>query len=108
MKKNRLTYLIATGCLAFVCSTSSFSGLLSRTYVFEPKKPKLVPNPVFWRLDTRCIISTKDAENKLIGTMKKKSSMNIRGTSLKGSYSVDKYSLSGFGDAYNRMNTLCE
>jgi invasion protein IalB len=50
--------------------------------------------------------SKQDA--KIVAAMKKKSNVNIRGTSLKGSYAVDKYSLSGFGDAYNRMNTLCE
>jgi invasion protein IalB len=50
--------------------------------------------------------SKQDA--KMIAAMKKKNNINIRGTSLKGSYSVDKYSLAGFGDAYNRMNTLCE
>jgi hypothetical protein len=46
-------------------------------------------------------------DKQIIESMKKKSSMLVRGTSLKGSYAVDKYSLAGFSAAFDRMNTLC-
>ena len=49
--------------------------------------------------------SIKDSE--MIKTMKKKNFMNVRGTSVKGTYSIDKYSLSGFTAAYDRMKSLC-
>lgn len=46
-------------------------------------------------------------DNKMINLMKKKNNMNVRGTSIKGTYSIDKYSLSGFTAAYKRMQKLC-
>lgn len=47
-------------------------------------------------------------DNKMINMMKKKNDMTVRGTSLKGTYSIDKYSLSGFTAAYNRMTNICK
>lgn len=52
--------------------------------------------------------SDSQQDNKMVASMKKKGSMEVRGTSAKGSYSVDKYSLSGFTAAYNRMKELCK
>ncbi|MCE3232002.1 MAG: uncharacterized protein K0R98_259 [Rickettsiaceae bacterium] len=46
-------------------------------------------------------------DNKIIEFMRKKNSMSVRGTSLKGTYAVDKYSLAGFGAAFDRMNDIC-
>ncbi len=45
---------------------------------------------------------------QIVDTIKKKGDMEVRGTSGKGTYSVDKYSLSGFSAAYKRMNELCD
>ena len=51
--------------------------------------------------------SDSDQDSKMINFMKAKSNMTVRGTSLKGTYSIDRYSLSGFTAAYNRMKQLC-
>jgi hypothetical protein len=46
-------------------------------------------------------------DKEMIDTMIKKSEMDVRGTSVKGTYSVDRYSLAGFGSAYKHMQSLC-
>ncbi len=53
---------------------------------------------------------TKDAriDKDLISEIKHKAFMNVKGTSNKGTYSVDRYSLSGFSAAYDRMKELCK
>lgn len=50
--------------------------------------------------------SQKDKE--IIETIKKRGNMTVKGTSVKGTYSVDKYSLMGFSSAYSRMKELCK
>ena len=50
---------------------------------------------------------TKADDKTVINNMKAGSSMTVRGTSQKGTYSVDKYSLSGFTAAYKHMEELC-
>ncbi len=47
-------------------------------------------------------------DQQIINEMKIKSSMTIKGSSLRGTYSVDRYSLKGFNSAYNQMKTLCK
>lgn len=47
-------------------------------------------------------------DNKMIAAMKKGKSIKVRGTSLKGTYSIDTYSLSGITAAFNRMHELCK
>jgi hypothetical protein len=47
-------------------------------------------------------------DSRMIEMIKKKSTMDVRGESLKGTYAVDRYSLAGFSDAYSRMDKLCE
>lgn len=47
-------------------------------------------------------------DNEIITTMKKQNSMRVKGSSAKDSYSVDKYSLNGFNDAYNHMKETCK
>lgn len=42
-----------------------------------------------------------------VSKMKKGSKMQVKGTSTKGTYSVDTYSLSGFTAAYDKMRSLC-
>lgn len=49
-----------------------------------------------------------DADKNIISAMKKGSNMTVRGTSWKGTYSVDKYSLNGITAAFDHMNSLCE
>lgn len=51
---------------------------------------------------------TRKDDNDIAQNMKKGNTMSVRGTSTKGTYSLDKYSLSGFTAAYNRMFTLCQ
>ena len=42
-----------------------------------------------------------------VDKMKKGIKMTVKGTSKKGTYSIDTYSLSGFTAAYNKMRGLC-
>lgn len=50
--------------------------------------------------------SKQDAQ--IIDTMKKKGTIEVRGTSSLGSYSIDQYSLKGFTAAFNRVQELCK
>ena len=50
---------------------------------------------------------TDQYDKKAINRMKKGHKLVVKGTSQKGTYSVDTYSLSGFTKAYNRINSLC-
>lgn len=61
---------------------ASAQGMASRSYEFPPNKPTAVDNPVFWELSVKCKMNTPDAENLLIGKMKKKSG-KINGVKLK-------------------------
>lgn len=44
----------------------------------------------------------------LVDALKKGSEITIRGTSRRGTWSEDTYSLTGFSDAYQRMKALCK
>lgn len=46
-------------------------------------------------------------DKQIVSAMKAGSKLNVKGTSTKGTYSQDSYSLSGFTAAYNRMKALC-
>jgi len=50
---------------------------------------------------------TNKYDKKAIEKMKKGIKMKVKGTSKKGTYSIDTYSLSGFTSAYNKMRSLC-
>ena len=50
---------------------------------------------------------TEKYDKIAIEKMKKGLKMKIKGTSTKGTYSVDTYSLSGFTAAYDKMRSLC-
>lgn len=78
----QIARITAAGCLLLSLINPAHSGLFSRTYVFEPSKPKLVPNPLFWHLDTRCTIDAKEPSVKLTGVMKKKAGA-LNGKALK-------------------------
>ena len=51
---------------------------------------------------------SEDADRALIDAMKRGSEMTVRGTSAKGTYSVDTYSLLGFTAAYQAMTGACK
>jgi invasion protein IalB len=50
---------------------------------------------------------SQDADQALINAMKRGSNMTVRGTSLKGTYSLDTYSLLGFTAGYEAMVNAC-
>jgi hypothetical protein len=50
--------------------------------------------------------ATQDA--LLVDALKKRAEITIRGTSRRGTWSEDTYSLAGFSDAYQRMKSLCK
>jgi hypothetical protein len=47
-------------------------------------------------------------DKDMIERMKAKSTMTVKGTSVKNTYSIDSYSLSGFTSAFKRMKELCQ
>lgn len=53
-----------------------------------------------WAYDTK-------QDQEMIAAMKKGSNIKIRGTSTKGTYSEDSYSLSGFSKAYDKIKSVC-
>lgn len=50
----------------------------------------------------------RQADKSFITAMKKGNYLTAKGTSTLGTYSIDKYSLSGFTDAYERMTRICQ
>ena len=56
---------------------------------------------VAWAYD-----AAQDAQ--LVASMKQGSSISVRGTSLRKTWSEDSYSLGGFSAAYERMKVLCK
>jgi hypothetical protein len=50
---------------------------------------------------------TNEEDRALIGAMKAGSTMTVRGTSMRETYSLDTYSLSGFTAAYDAMRGAC-
>ncbi len=72
MISKKLVHYMIIGCFALGITAPAFSGIFSRTYVFEPGKAKIVANPLLWNLDTLCTIQSKDSSNNLTGIMKKK------------------------------------
>lgn len=46
-------------------------------------------------------------DRKVISKMKKGMKLKVKGTSAKGTYSIDTYSLRGFTKAYNKIRSLC-
>ena len=51
---------------------------------------------------------TSKLDKMLVSRMKKGAKMKVTGTSPKGTYSTDTYSLSGFSKAYKKMKSLCK
>lgn len=67
----------------------------------DGKKYKLfTKEELAWAYDTK-----NDAD--IVKKMKAGMKMTVRGTSKKGTYSLDTYSLKGITKAYNRMKQLC-
>jgi invasion protein IalB len=50
----------------------------------------------------------KLSDQEFVAAMKKASGLTLKSTSAMGSYSIDKYSLNGFGKAYDRMFEACK
>src|SRR4051812_17167571 len=50
---------------------------------------------------------TSDDDKALIEAMKRGSTMTVKGTSTRGTYSLDTYSLGGFSAAYQAMRDAC-
>lgn len=75
-------------CAILLLSKSlNAENLISRTYEFEPDKPQIIDNPLFWKLDTWCDIETNENEDLLAGVMKKKNG-EINGNILKEGQSI--------------------
>jgi Invasion associated locus B (IalB) protein len=51
---------------------------------------------------------TNDEDRALIGAMKAGASMTVRGTSVRNTYSLDSFSLSGFTAAMDAMRAACQ
>ncbi len=51
---------------------------------------------------------TSEDDERIIAAMKKGKKMTVRGTSRKGTYSLDTYSLLGFTKAYRAMRNACK
>lgn len=47
-------------------------------------------------------------DSAMVSAMKKGSKMAVKGTSRKGTYSEDSYSLKGISKAYDKMKELCK
>ena len=47
-------------------------------------------------------------DKSIVAAMKNGSKMEVKGVSIKASYSTDSYSLKGFGAAYKRLKQLCK
>ena len=52
--------------------------------------------------------ANKDEDQKLVQAMIKGNRMVVRGTSTRGTKTVDTYSLRGFTKAYNKITTTCD
>jgi hypothetical protein len=70
----RIAYWIKGFFVAYMTffSISSTALPFSKTYIFEPKIPTIVVNPLLWHLDTRCTIKSTEAKNTLVGRMERK------------------------------------
>ncbi len=53
-------------------------------------------------------LKTAAEEKKIVGSMKKGSTMKISGFSTRGTNTKDTYSLSGFTAAYNAISRACK
>lgn len=51
--------------------------------------------------------NTPDDDQKLIAAMRRGAEMQVKGTSIKETFSLDTYSLRGFTAAYNAMKDTC-
>lgn len=47
-------------------------------------------------------------DSQLVSALKQGANITLRGTSRKGTWSEDSYSLAGFSNAYARMKSLCK
>ncbi|MET0155303.1 MAG: invasion associated locus B family protein [Rickettsiales bacterium] len=55
----------------------------------------------------RAWAQSEKIDGDIVAAMKKGSSMSVKGTSIRETYSTDNYSLMGFSNAVKRMDDLC-
>lgn len=77
----KLGYLMFFLSIAYVTNAYSDT-FITRNYEFKPGEPLLLNNPVWWKINIRCTITTQDEEDLLSGTMTKNSA-SINGLELK-------------------------
>lgn len=85
---------------------------VSSGYPYKPKKEvtltiKGSQYKLFSEGETAWATDAK-ADRTIVQAMISGTDMTVKGTSEKGTWSEDKYSLMGFSDAYNRMKALCK
>jgi invasion protein IalB len=51
---------------------------------------------------------TKDKDRKIVASMKKGKALSVKGTSVRGTATIDAYSLKGFGDAMAKIDGACK
>ena len=81
-------------------------------YPYKNKtEPRLIIDGAEHRLsvtkDKTAWFKTDKFDTIAINKMKKGYKLVVKGTSIKGTYSIDTYSLSGFTKAYDRIKKLC-
>ncbi len=62
----------------------------------------------FFTQDELAWAKDSGTDSEIVDKMKKGSSLDVKGYSKAGTYSLDTYSLSGFTAAYDRMKELCK
>ena len=103
-KKRGQPYLIVTdrGVKADEISASAGYPLKSATLELDGKAtPLMTENDIAWAHDL-------DEDMKLVGLLKRKGNVTLRGVSQKGTISDDSYALAGFEQAYDAMKALCQ
>lgn len=99
-------YVLVTHVASDVNEFSTSSGYPYKrgkevTVEIDKKKYKLfTKGELAWAYDS-------PQDKAMIDAMKKGINMKIRGTSQRGTYSLDGYSLRGFTNAFNKMIQLC-
>ncbi len=99
-------YLLVTHISSTVDEVSTSSGYdyknSSEVALTVEKSPykMFTKGELAWAYDSK-----QDAA--MVSSMKKGMKLTVKGTSQRGTYSIDTYSLRGFSNAYQRMKVLC-
>lgn len=99
-------YLLVTHRSAAVDEVSTSAG-----YPFKPNSTVTVnvdgKKWQFFTEDELAWAKNTDTDRAAVAAMKKGNRMTVKGTSTRGTYSLDTYSLKGITAAYNKMKSLC-